>query len=365
MRTFILTLPLTLFSSLLFGQNENPYSEFGYEAPIIQEDSKPIVQNLTDRFYLINKDSTSVVGMLAVDPKKREITIFDKKGLILQVDTLNTYSVARWLSADPYDQFNSPYLGMGNNPVTGMDPDGGFNWGYTFVGAATGFGVGSLIGLAVDSDNWWKYGIAGAAIGGIAGASAGDISNTGRPWKSGFEKFRAEIKFSIQGEKYGVWNTIKSGRETVYFGAGERGFTSVKNIAWNGGFVNGVARTAISKGLNPRSSHTVDVELGGTARVIIKNTAGRSANPNEINPKSTPDAGRDGGVLDPTQTYSSKLPPNSTGVKVTLAHPLTTDGFEHMEMSFYTLAHRAKILDRIKIRVRSVHTKFKGGKLFR
>ncbi|GAB4519437.1 MAG: hypothetical protein Tsb004_30500 [Allomuricauda sp.] len=33
--------------------------------------------------------------------------------------------IGRWLSPDPYGQFNSPYLGMGNNPISGIDYDGG------------------------------------------------------------------------------------------------------------------------------------------------------------------------------------------------------------------------------------------------
>ncbi|MFY7672491.1 RHS repeat-associated core domain-containing protein [Tenacibaculum sp. MEBiC06402] len=33
--------------------------------------------------------------------------------------------IGRWLSPDPYRQFVSPYLGMGNNPMNGVDPDGG------------------------------------------------------------------------------------------------------------------------------------------------------------------------------------------------------------------------------------------------
>ncbi len=33
----------------------------------------------------------------------------------------------RWLSPDPYGQFASPYLGMGNAPNMGVDPDGGMN----------------------------------------------------------------------------------------------------------------------------------------------------------------------------------------------------------------------------------------------
>lgn len=34
--------------------------------------------------------------------------------------------IARWLVPDPYRQYWSPYVGMGNNPINGTDPDGGF-----------------------------------------------------------------------------------------------------------------------------------------------------------------------------------------------------------------------------------------------
>ena len=42
---------------------------------------------------------------------------------------LRLYSsrVGRWLSYDPEGQFSSPYLGMGNNPVSGVDPTGGWS----------------------------------------------------------------------------------------------------------------------------------------------------------------------------------------------------------------------------------------------
>ncbi|MEX0313724.1 MAG: RHS repeat-associated core domain-containing protein [Allomuricauda sp.] len=33
--------------------------------------------------------------------------------------------IGRWLTADPYSEFVSPYLGMGNNPISLTDPDGG------------------------------------------------------------------------------------------------------------------------------------------------------------------------------------------------------------------------------------------------
>jgi RHS repeat-associated protein len=33
--------------------------------------------------------------------------------------------LGRWISADPYDEFASPYIGMGNDPVNNVDPNGG------------------------------------------------------------------------------------------------------------------------------------------------------------------------------------------------------------------------------------------------
>ncbi|TGE17546.1 LamG-like jellyroll fold domain-containing protein [Hymenobacter elongatus] len=35
--------------------------------------------------------------------------------------------IGRWLSMDPMGQFHSPYVGMGNDPVNMIDPDGGFS----------------------------------------------------------------------------------------------------------------------------------------------------------------------------------------------------------------------------------------------
>jgi RHS repeat-associated protein len=34
--------------------------------------------------------------------------------------------IGRWLSPDPYGQYFSPYLAMGNDPLNQVDPDGGF-----------------------------------------------------------------------------------------------------------------------------------------------------------------------------------------------------------------------------------------------
>jgi RHS repeat-associated protein len=37
--------------------------------------------------------------------------------------------IGRWLSVDPYQQYWSPYVGMGNDPVNQIDPDGGESGG--------------------------------------------------------------------------------------------------------------------------------------------------------------------------------------------------------------------------------------------
>ncbi|WP_343540265.1 RHS repeat-associated core domain-containing protein, partial [Sphingobacterium thalpophilum] len=34
-------------------------------------------------------------------------------------------AIGRWLTTDPYGQYHSPYVGMGNNPMSGIDKDGG------------------------------------------------------------------------------------------------------------------------------------------------------------------------------------------------------------------------------------------------
>jgi RHS repeat-associated protein len=48
-------------------------------------------------------------------------------------------AIARWTAPDPYGQYWSPYIGMSNNPVSGLDPNGGYSqfgatWRNVFYG---------------------------------------------------------------------------------------------------------------------------------------------------------------------------------------------------------------------------------------
>src|SRR5690606_20047985 len=59
--------------------------------------------------------------------------------------------IGRWIATDPYGQYWSPYIGMGNNPVDGIDADGGFKtrfgaWVYRTVN-----GGGEIYN---DGDQW-------------------------------------------------------------------------------------------------------------------------------------------------------------------------------------------------------------------
>jgi RHS repeat-associated protein len=74
----------------------------------------------------------------------------------------------RWLQADPYDEFASPYMGMGGDPVNNVDPDGGSIFS-PFTGTSNIF-----INTAITT-------ISGMIIGGIVGMLNGDKE----AWKKG------------------------------------------------------------------------------------------------------------------------------------------------------------------------------------
>ncbi|MGM0580949.1 MAG: RHS repeat-associated core domain-containing protein [Bacteroidota bacterium] len=60
--------------------------------------------------------------------------------------------IGRWTTTDPYGQFPSPYLGMGNNPVSGVDPDGGVC--PTCTGGDDVYSVGATV---TNVNGSWKY----------------------------------------------------------------------------------------------------------------------------------------------------------------------------------------------------------------
>ena len=81
--------------------------------------------------------------------------------------------IARWVQQDPYQQFASPYVGMGDDPVNNADPSGGSIPGFTagesiVMGAVVGAITGATIGAITSGD-----GLKGALTGAVLGAGAG------------------------------------------------------------------------------------------------------------------------------------------------------------------------------------------------
>ncbi|MEM6526192.1 MAG: DUF6443 domain-containing protein [Bacteroidota bacterium] len=73
-----------------------------------------------------------------------------------------------WYSADPYAQYGSPYVGMGNNPVNGVDPDGGYFNMFNLTGAFVGAAIGAGISLLTDNeDDLVFFAMAGGLAGGF------------------------------------------------------------------------------------------------------------------------------------------------------------------------------------------------------
>ncbi|MDE1191737.1 MAG: RHS repeat-associated core domain-containing protein [Arachidicoccus sp.] len=83
----------------------------------------------------------------------------------------------RFVQQDPFDQFASPYLGMGNDPINNADPSGGFSVPGALIGSGTGFVLGMAYGFFHNNDggSMLKDGLIGAAIGAAAGGFSGDL----------------------------------------------------------------------------------------------------------------------------------------------------------------------------------------------
>lgn len=82
--------------------------------------------------------------------------------------------IGRWTAPDPEGQFNSPYVGMGNNPVSSVDPDGGLSG----FGAYTGGGKfralsGALSGISAGGRIAIQAGLSAARSQGVGSAGPG------------------------------------------------------------------------------------------------------------------------------------------------------------------------------------------------
>ena len=115
--------------------------------------------------------------------------------------------IGRWTAPDPYGQFDSPYVGVGNNPVMGTDPDGGFALPTWLVGGAERWGLLHYVGSGLAST--------GLAIGkGIAAASTAarqGNSNNWRPFtKANLEDYYSQYHNGDSGNNSDLGNAFET-----------------------------------------------------------------------------------------------------------------------------------------------------------
>lgn len=121
-KKYLIVLIFVLIGFVLLAQNENPYMQFGYEAPLMKNDKE--TKDRFGTFVVFNSDTTSDISWLIFDVKNRKVGFYSKYGILHYSDTIAPIDIARWLKTDPANQYHSPYIGMGNNPVNLIDPNG-------------------------------------------------------------------------------------------------------------------------------------------------------------------------------------------------------------------------------------------------
>ncbi len=98
---------------------QNPYEVFGRSLVTDPE----LVQ--ASSFVLTNIDTLHPVQKIIVNQREKEVILITRHGDTLLAHGLTPEIRLRWLSVDPFYYNHSPYLGMGNNPVSAFDPSGG------------------------------------------------------------------------------------------------------------------------------------------------------------------------------------------------------------------------------------------------
>ena len=113
-----------------------------------------------NRFIYQNKEWQTELGLNLYDFHARQ---FDP-------------SLGRWLAQDPQNQFGSPYLGMGNLPTMGVDPDGEIFW------VAAGLALFNAVRAGINANNndqgfWGGFGksVAFSALSFAVSAGIGQI----------------------------------------------------------------------------------------------------------------------------------------------------------------------------------------------
>jgi hypothetical protein len=128
--------------------------------------------------------------------------------------------IGRWLSPDPMGQHASPYAGMGNNPVSHIDPDGGYE---TWFGAFVGWVGGGFKGGIEHTGGAGNHNYSVLHEGRVLNHGSGNVLNTVIPDYRQYGKVSSGSSSSFNMENW--WDNSTA----------RRSFTGDK-IGFTGGF---------------------------------------------------------------------------------------------------------------------------------
>jgi RHS repeat-associated protein len=149
-------------------------------------------------------------------------------------------TLGRWFAVDPAGQFASGYIGMGNNPVLGIDPDGKVWFVPVIIGAVAGMYSGGVLAnngqmnplkWDYNSGRTWAYMGAGALVGGLSGGIAGSIATSGAPFANTLSTMVGSYVNSLGTSIYTMGQTdvsISFGAISYNFDQNEWGFLGKK-----------------------------------------------------------------------------------------------------------------------------------------
>jgi RHS repeat-associated protein len=206
--------------------------------------------------------------------------------------------IGRWTAVDPKGQYYSPYVGMGNDPVSGTDPDGGKrvyydangnhlktthdNWFHNLF-----FGIDHYVPNEsnghkfVDSDYFWN--VFQAGIDPTRLSKVNDISNAGLQFIASYEGYSAtEYKdvaglptigyghLIVSGEKFGTLNkteatdllrrdasaAVSAVNKQVKVTLNQHQFDALVSFTYNVGS-GGLSQSSLLKAVNKGDVHSI------------------------------------------------------------------------------------------------------------
>lgn len=134
--------------------------------------------------------------------------------------------IGRWLSPDPYGEFASPYLGMGNNPVSTIDPDGGCTKCPKNGAAGDTYNHSEWGALTSDGKGNWNSSQYGTILNDVSISKGSSALSTAGDIAIGFVPFSGTIDM-YKGARDGNWGQFAMGAAFVAFDAATLGTGSV------------------------------------------------------------------------------------------------------------------------------------------